>query len=62
VADRPPYDSWLRSLHRAMLIGIGERLKVEWATSTDLPPALEDTLKRVKEEKDKLESDTKVYL
>jgi hypothetical protein len=45
-----------------MLIGIGERLKVEWATPTDLPPTLEDTLKRLKEEKDKLESGTKVYL
>jgi hypothetical protein len=45
-----------------MLIGIGERLKVEWATPTDLPPALDHTLKRLKEEKDKLESDAKVYL
>lgn len=45
-----------------MLIGIAERLKMEWATPTDLPPALEDTLKRLKEEKDRLVSDTKVYL
>jgi hypothetical protein len=40
--------------HRAMLLGIGEKLKIEFATPTVLPPGLGDVLKRlVEQEKDK---------
>ena len=54
MVGQPPYDKWSVDLHRAMLIGIGEKLKIEFATPTVLPPGLGGVLKRlVEQEKDK---------
>jgi hypothetical protein len=47
VAEQPPYDNWLPSLHRAMLTGIAERMKFECTPPTEL----RNILKRLEEKK-----------
>jgi hypothetical protein len=53
VTSRPPYDPWLLDLHRAMLIGIADNLKIEYQPPNDLTPELMDVVKRLEGKKDK---------
>ena len=53
VADRPPYDNWLPTVHRATLTGIAEHLKIEYEPPTDPTPELADLLRRLDDEQDK---------
>ena len=53
MADRPPYDNWLPTVHRAMLTGIAEHLKIEYEPLTDPTPKLADLLRRLDDEQDK---------
>jgi hypothetical protein len=53
VTNRPPYDPWLLDLHKAMLIGIAENLKIEYPPLNNLTPELMDVLRRLEEKKDK---------
>jgi hypothetical protein len=48
--ERRPHDSSL--LRQAMLTGIAQRLKAEWAPPTDLTPELRNILRRLEEQKE----------
>ena len=53
MAEQPPYDNWLPSLHRAMLTGIAQQLKAKYEPPTDPTLELADLLRRLDDEKDK---------